>query len=209
MTRTTVVFSPMYYLHNPGRNHPESANRLRAIVNRLEEYRRSGNGNWRFVEAGKASLEDIEQIHCREYIRLVEAVCKSGGGPLDLQDTVASPESFEVALCAVGGALKAVNLVMNRDFENAFALVRPPGHHARRFHACGFCIFNNVAITASYLIRKFLLKRILILDVDAHHGNGTQEAFYETSKVLYVSLHEDPRDFPGTGFADGPGRELV
>ncbi len=124
-----------------------------------------------------------------------------------MQDTVVSPESYEVALYAAGGATKAVDLVMNRKFDNAFALVRPPGHHAGRFRALGFCLFNNVAIAAAFLQRKHGLKRILILDVDAHHGNGTQEAFYETDKVLYMSLHEDPTSFPGTGFMNETGKD--
>jgi acetoin utilization deacetylase AcuC-like enzyme len=105
----------------------------------------------------------------------------------------------------VGGALKAVRLVMEKKFENAFAIVRPPGHHAERFRAFGFCIFNNVAIAAKHLLEKYGLERILILDIDAHHGNGTQKAFYETDKALYMSLHQDPRGFPGTGFIDEIG----
>jgi acetoin utilization deacetylase AcuC-like enzyme len=205
MGKTAVVFSPKYYQHNPGRNHPESVRRLRAIINELKRGRLSSNGNWQFVEPEKARMEDVELIHSREYIKLVAAVCKSGGGLLDSGDTAASPKSFEVALYAVGGTLKAVNLVMEKRFENAFALVRPPGHHAEKFRACGFCIFNNIAIAAEYLLRKFRLERILILDIDAHHGNGTQEAFYATNKVLYISLHQDPRDFPGTGFIDEIG----
>jgi acetoin utilization deacetylase AcuC-like enzyme len=123
-----------------------------------------------------------------------------------LEDTVASPKSFEVALLAVGGTLQAVNVVNKNKFENAFALVRPPGHHAGRFQACGFCIFNNVAIAARYLLERVGLKRILVLDIDAHHGNGTQEIFYETSKVLYVSVHQDPCLFPGTGFIGEVGK---
>jgi acetoin utilization deacetylase AcuC-like enzyme len=104
----------------------------------------------------------------------------------------------------------AVNLVIEKKFKNAFALVRPPGHHAVKFRASGFCIFNNVAIATEYLIKKFRLNRILVLDIDAHHGNGTQEAFYETNKVLYISLHQDPRDFPKKGFIDevGEGKGL-
>ena len=205
MGKTAVVFSPKYYQHNSGRDHPESAQRLRAIVNELKRSELSSSGNWQFVEPEKARIEDVELIHGREYIKLVEAVCKSGGGLLDSGDTTVSPKSFEVALYAVGGTLKAVNLVMEKQFENAFALVRPPGHHAEKFRACGFCIFNNVAIAAEYLLRRLRLKRILILDIDAHHGNGTQEAFYETNRVLYISLHQDPRDFPGTGFIDEIG----
>jgi acetoin utilization deacetylase AcuC-like enzyme len=110
----------------------------------------------------------------------------------------------------VGGALEAVKLVMGEQYENAFALVRPPGHHAERFRALGFCIFNNVAIATECLLRKFKLRRVLIFDIDTHHGNGTQQTFYDTDEVLYISLHEDPREFPATGFIDevGEGRGL-
>lgn len=207
MNRTAVIFSPKYYRHNPGKGHPESAQRLHAIVNELKKGQLSDSDSWRFVEPEKASLTDVGLVHRIEYIKLVEAVCKSGGGLLDLEDTVVSPESFEVALYAVGGALKAVNLTMSRKFHNAFALVRPPGHHASTHRACGFCIFNNTAIAAEYLLEKFKLKRILILDIDAHHGNGIQETFYKTDKVLYISLHENPEGFPGTGFIDELGED--
>jgi len=206
MTRTAVIFSPKYYKHNPGRRHPESARRLGAIMKELKHGALGKSRNWQFVEPRKARVEDVELVHDAEYIRFVEDVCRAGGGLLDLGDTVASPQSFEVALYAVGGTLRAVNLVIKNKFENAFALVRPPGHHAGRFQACGFCIFNNVAIAARYLLERVGLKRILVLDIDAHHGNGTQETFYETSKVLYMSIHQDPRLFPGTGFIDEVGK---
>ena len=206
MNRTGVVFSQIYYRHNPGKNHPESAQRLQAIIHELKHGRLANSKNWQFVDPEKATIEDVELAHGIEYIRLVEAVCKSGGGLLDLQDTEVSPESFDVALHAVGGTLKAVDLVMNGEFENAFALIRPPGHHASKYRACGFCLFNNIAIAAKHLTEHYGLQRVLILDVDAHHGNGTQETFYDTSKVLFVSLHEDPRSFPGTGFVDEVGR---
>jgi acetoin utilization deacetylase AcuC-like enzyme len=205
MNKTAVIFSPKYYQHNTGRDHPESAKRLGAIVNELKRGKLSRSKNWQFVAPEKARIEDVELVHDTEYIRFVDTFCRAGGGFMDLEDTVASPESFEVALYAVGGTLKAVNLVMEKKFENAFALVRPPGHHAEKFRAFGFCIFNNVAIAAKYLLQRFKLQRILILDIDAHHGNGTQETFYETNKVLYISLHQDPRTFPGTGFIDEIG----
>jgi len=206
MSRTAVVFSPIYYRHNPDRGHPESAKRLRTIVNELKKSKLRGVQNWQFVKPEKACLEDLELVHGVEYIELVENVCRSGGDFLDAEgDTVASPKSFEVALYAVGGTLRAVNLVMKEKFQNAFALVRPPGHHAGKYGACGFCIFNNVAIAAEHLVKRFKLNKVLILDIDAHHGNGIQETFYETSKVLYISLHQDPRDFPGTGFTDEIG----
>jgi len=210
MSKSVIVFSPIYYRHNSGRGHPESAKRLHAIINELKKSGLSNNKKLQFVRPEKACTEDVELVHGAEYVRLVEAVCKSGGGLLDLQDTVVSSESFEVALYAVGGALKAVDLVMEKKFENAFALVRPPGHHAGKYRALGFCLFNNVAIAAEHLLREFKLKRVLILDVDAHHGNGTQETFYDRSDVLYISLHEDPSSFPGTGFIDeiGEGKGL-
>ncbi|MDH7476874.1 MAG: histone deacetylase [Candidatus Bathyarchaeota archaeon] len=210
MDKTAVIFSPIYYQHNPGRNHPESARRLSAIITELKKRQLSKSGNWQFVEPEKASIEHIKLIHGIEYIRFVEALCRSGGGLLDSEDTMVSRKSFEVALYAAGGTLKAVNLVMEGKYENAFALVRPPGHHAEKFRAFGFCLFNNVAIAAQYLIKNYGLKRILILDIDAHHGNGTQESFYQTNEVLYISLHQDPLLFPGTGFIDeiGEGKGL-
>jgi acetoin utilization deacetylase AcuC-like enzyme len=205
MYNTAVVFTPKCYQHNPGKSHPESPKRLTAIMNELKRNRLLGSESWQFVYPKKASLGDVKLVHGIEYIRLVEAVCKAGGGLLDLQDTVVSSESFEAALYAVGGTLKAVDLVMTGESRNAFALVRPPGHHAGRFRALGFCIFNNIAIAAEHLLEEYKLQRVAILDIDAHHGNGTQEAFYETSKVLYLSLHEDPSSFPGTGFVEENG----
>jgi acetoin utilization deacetylase AcuC-like enzyme len=206
MGRTAVIFSPIFRKHDPGRNHPESARRVSAAAREIGSVMMQSRNALQFVTPEKASIETVEMVHATEYIRLVDAVCRAGGGPLDSRDTVTSPESYEVALYAVGGMLKAVNLIMKGEFENAFALVRPPGHHAERFRALGFCIFNNVAIAAQYLIEQFDLSKVLILDVDAHHGNGTQQKFYETDRVLYVSLHEDPTDFPGTGFMNEVGK---
>ncbi|MGB9675865.1 MAG: histone deacetylase family protein [Candidatus Bathyarchaeales archaeon] len=205
MTRTAVIFSPKYYRHNTGRGHPESARRIRAIINELKNGAISKSRNWQFVEPERASFGKVQLVHDSDYIRFVRNFCKSGGGLLDSGDTVVSSESFDAAVYAVGGALKAVDLVMAGQFENAFALVRPPGHHAGKFSAAGFCIFNNVAVATQHLLRDFDLNRVLILDIDAHHGNGTQEIFYGTDEVLYISLHEDPRSFPGTGFVDEIG----
>jgi acetoin utilization deacetylase AcuC-like enzyme len=205
VTKTTVVFSPKYLRHNPGRDHPESARRLAAIVAELRKAPFSRRQTWKFVSPAKASIEQIGMVHDLEYVVYVKTLCKSGGGLLDAGDTRVSAASFDVALHAVGGALTAVDYVMQGQSDNAFALVRPPGHHATRSFGLGFCIFNNVAIAAEHLLREFKLERVLVLDIDSHHGNGTQSIFYETDKVLYVSLHEDPRDFPGTGFSDEVG----
>jgi acetoin utilization deacetylase AcuC-like enzyme len=157
------------------------------------------------VNPKPASKQDLELVHETDYIELVQRTCEAGGGLLDLSDTVVSRESFNVALLAAGGVLDAVNLVNKGKARNAFALVRPPGHHAGPYYALGFCLFNNVAIAANYLTNRAGMQHVAILDIDAHHGNGTQEIFYNTNRVLYVSLHEDPRGFPGTGFEDEIG----
>jgi len=210
MTETAVVFTPKYLDHKTGLGHPESPARLRVIMRKLNKSGLLETGKFSLVEPEPASVEDVELVHESDYIQLVQRVCASGGGLLDLGDTIVSSESFEVALLAVGGAMKAVDLVMGGKFRNAFALVRPPGHHAGPYYALGFCIFNNTAVAATHLLRHFNLDRVLILDIDAHHGNGTQEVFYDSDRVLYVSLHQDPTEFPGTGFVDevGEGKGL-
>jgi acetoin utilization deacetylase AcuC-like enzyme len=210
MKKTAVLFTPKYLDHKTGLGHPESPARLRVI---MKELKRSGllkTGKCSLVEPEVATIEEVKLVHESDHIKLVKRVCASGGGLLDLGDTVVSPESFNVALLAAGGALKAVELVMAEKFQNAFALVRPPGHHAGPYYAMGFCVFNNVAIATVHLLRNLNLDRVLILDVDAHHGNGTQEIFYGDDRVLYISLHQDPTDFPGTGFVDevGEGKGL-
>ena len=207
MSRTAVLYTPKYLNHNPGPNHPESPKRLEAI---MEELNRSGlleTGKCSLIEPKRARIDDLKLVHESDYIQLVEGYCASGGGLLDLGDTTVSPKSFETALFAVGGALEAVSLVMDERFENAFALVRPPGHHAGPYYAMGFCLFNNIAVAATHLLKEYRLDRVLIVDIDAHHGNGTQEIFYDTNKVLYISLHQDPTGFPGTGFTDETGNE--
>ena len=206
MPKTAVLYTPKYLNHNAGPHHPESPKRLKAI---MKELNRSGlfeTGRCSLIEPKRASIDDLKLIHKSDYIQLVEKCSASGGGLLDLGDTTVSPKSFETALFAVGGALEAVNLVMAGRFKKAFALVRPPGHHAGPYYAMGFCIFNNVAIAATHLLKQFNIQRVLILDIDAHHGNGTQEIFYATNRVLYISLHQDPTGFPGTGFTDETGK---
>ena len=205
-TKTAVIFSPIYFQHETGKGHPESAKRLYAILEELKKDKLSKCRKWQFVKPRRASIKNVELVHDIEYIRHVESLCKTGGGMLDAEDTVASRQSYETALYAVGGSLTAVDLVMGKYYQNAFVLVRPPGHHASKFRAKGFCIFNNVAIAARYLLEKYHFRRILILDMDAHSGDGTQEVFYDTNEVLYISLHEDPTSFPGAGFVDEIGK---
>ncbi len=205
MTNTAIVFTPKYFGYNPGFDHPESPGRLKAIMKELNGSGLLRAGRCELVEPYPARVEDVQLAHELGYIELVKRYCRLGGGILDLGDTIVCRESYDVALMAVGGALKAVDLVMGGRFQNAFALVRPPGHHAGFDYAMGFCVFNNVAVATAYLLRRFGLNRIAILDADAHHGNGTQEIFYNTNKVLYASLHQDPRVFPGTGFMEETG----
>lgn len=202
---TAIVYSPKFLEHDPGPDHPETARRLKVIIDELSLSGLLRNGKCEFVEPKPASNQDLELVHQSEYIRLVEQTCASGGGILDLGDTVVSPKSCEAATLAVGALIDSVNMVTDGRAKNAFGLVRPPGHHAGAYYALGFCLFNNIAVAATYLLHRRNYERVLILDIDAHHGNGTQEIFYNTNKVLYISVHEDPRGFPGTGFADEVG----
>jgi len=199
--RTAIIYSQKYLEHETGSDHPERPQRLTAIMNGI---RKSKLVECRekivFIKPSPASLEDLQLVHTQGYIEKVKLICEGEGGLID-EETPVSKESFEVAKLAAGGAIKAVREVISGNFDNAFVLSRPPGHHAGSNYSLGFCIFNNVALAAKYLIVNQSVKRILILDVDAHHGNGTQEIFYNTSNVLYVSVHEDPTEFPRTGFA--------
>ena len=142
-------------------------------------------------------------MHSADYISRIERKAQAGGGWLDA-DTVMSPASFQTALYAAGGVVKASKLVMGREIDNAFALVRPPGHHARQRNAMGFCLFNNIAIAAKHLMKEYQLERIIIVDFDVHHGNGTQETFYSDPGVLYFSTHQFPF-YPGTGGIEDTG----
>jgi len=176
----------------------------------MRELNKSGileNERCTLVEPEIASINDLQLVHDSDYIQRIRQFCSCGGGLLDQGDTVVSSESYEVARLAAGGTVKAADLVMAGKFRNAFAFIRPPGHHAGPGYPMGFCVFNNVAVAASHLLEKFSLDRVLILDIDAHHGNGTQEIFYRSNRVLYVSLHEDPTEFPLTGFADEVGED--
>ena len=150
-----------------------------------------------------ATIEELEAVHAREYISRIKSQSEKGGGWLDA-DTVTCPRSYEVALYAAGGLLAAVEAVMKKEADTAFALIRPPGHHATRSRAMGFCIFNNVAIAAKFALANFNLNRVLIVDFDVHHGNGTQDAFYSDPSVLYFSTHQYPF-YPGTGWMDETG----
>ena len=195
-----LVYDPIYLEHDTG-DHVENSRRLVDAISYLKE---TGiKEKLISLPARPASLEELEMIHAPEYISHVNSKAENGGGWLD-PDTVMSLKSYEAALYATGGLLVAVEGVMKKEVDNAFAVVRPPGHHAVQSRAMGFCIFNNVAIAAKFALSKFSLKRILIADFDVHHGNGTQDAFYGDPKVLYFSIHQYPF-YPGTGWMDETG----
>lgn len=200
---TAIVYSPKYLEHNPGYWHPERPERLQVIVKSLQ-----GAGLWepkvKIIEPRPAALEDVKLAHDEEYISLIERLSKSRAS-LDV-DTPLQANTFELSLLAAGGAITAGEKVMSEEATNAFALVRPPGHHASRSVGGGFCYFNNLAIMIKKLKQEFEIKRIFILDFDAHHGNGTQDIFYEDPEVLFMSIHQNGRTlYPGTGFVDEIG----
>lgn len=191
--------------HRTEPRHPESPSRLRVIMRELNKSGILKNERCSLIEPETAHINDLQRVHDADYIQQIKQFCSCGGGLLDQKDTVVSGGSYEVAGLAVGGAVKAADVVMAGKYRNAFAFVRPPGHHAGLDYPMGFCVFNNVAVAAAHLLEEWGIDRVLVLDIDAHHGNGTQEAFYGNSRVLYVSLHEDPVEFPLTGFADEVG----
>jgi acetoin utilization deacetylase AcuC-like enzyme len=193
------VYDPVYLEHDTGQ-HPENATRLEAIMSRLEES--SLKKRLAHIAPRPATIEEVALVHHEEYIAYVQAVAKKGGGWLD-PDTVVSPGSYKAALYAAGGLIRATEVVMGEG-GSAYALVRPPGHHATATQAMGFCLFNNVAIAARYALSKLNLGQVAIIDFDVHHGNGTQDAFYDDPKVLYVSTHEFPL-YPGTGSLEETG----
>ncbi len=189
-----LVYDPIYLEHDTG-NHVENSQRLVAMMSHLEET--GTKEKLTLISPRPASVEELAMVHTPEYISQIESKAEKGGGWLD-PDTVICPASYEVALYAAGGVLTAVEAVMQNEVDSVFALVRPPGHHATHNRAMGFCIFNNIAIAAKCALAKFNISRVLIVDFDVHHGNGTQDTFYADPKVLYFSTHEYPF-YPGTG----------
>jgi len=201
---TGLVYDDIYLKHKTGSGHPESSQRLTAIISRLKK--KLSDDDLQLIQPKPFStvLEWLTTIHSPEYVERVKKSCQNGVEYMDSIDTPISSETYEVAVMAVGGVLSAIDGVMNGEIRNAFCAVRPPGHHALRNKAMGFCIFNNVAIGAKYIQKKYGLSKVLIVDWDVHHGNGTQDAFYNDPTVLYFSTHRSPF-YPGTGYADEKG----
>ncbi|ULA64901.1 MAG: putative deacetylase [Nitrospira sp.] len=203
MGKTGLVYDPRYLEHDMGMGHPESPNRLRAIVQRLEQ---SGTmAQLTRIEPHMAEDEWIIQVHTAAYLAsLKQRAPASGLVSLD-PDTSMSPGSFTAAYLAAGGALAGIDAIMNKQVDHAFCAVRPPGHHAESGRAMGFCLLNNVAIAARYAQKKHGLSRILIVDWDVHHGNGTQHSFEDDPSILFFSTHQFPH-YPGTGRESERGR---
>ncbi len=199
--KSAIIYSDHFLHHDPGSGHPESPERLKSIIRYLKNNPQFKN--LEFIEPKPASINHIRDVHSEKYIQKVIEICEKGGGNLD-PDTVVSRESFHVALMAAGAGITAGDMIMEGKLRNAFCALRPPGHHAEFDRGMGFCIFNNVAITAKYLQKKYGIEKIMIIDWDVHHGNGTQHIFEEDDSVFYFSIHQFPH-YPMTGKADERG----
>jgi acetoin utilization deacetylase AcuC-like enzyme len=199
---TTLLYThPDCLAHDPGAHHPESPDRLRAVLAALSAEEFAGLER---REAPRAALDAIALVHDRAYVEaLLEAVPASGHAALD-PDTILSPHSGEAALRAAGAVCAAVDAVLAGEAHNAFCAVRPPGHHAEPDHAMGFCLFNSVAIGARHAQRHPGIERVAVVDFDVHHGNGTQDMFEMDANLFYASTHQSPL-YPGTGASSETG----
>jgi acetoin utilization deacetylase AcuC-like enzyme len=200
MVPSSVVIDREFLKHDPGRFHPERPERLQTLLNLAFQL---DTKKFRILPPKAALRADIESCHDGTYIELVESTSKSNQYALD-GDTITCRDSFGVGLLAVGGFLRLLDSIAGGESANGLALVRPPGHHALKSRAMGFCLFNTVAIGAHHVRRCYGAKRVLIMDWDVHHGNGTQDAFYDDPSVLYISTHQYPY-YPGTGAIDETG----
>ena len=200
---TTCIFTANSSIqHDTGPGHPECSERIPSIINGLKRIQ-SKDLIWKDV--GSFDEKYIKLTHSEKYLEKInQSFPKKGLDFLD-GDTIVSKGSKKAAYDAVSSIINAIDAVMNKEFNNAFCVVRPPGHHAEKEQAMGFCIFNNVAVGATYLLEKYKLNKVAIIDFDVHHGNGTQDIFYNEKKVLYISSHQFPF-YPGTGSEDETGK---
>jgi acetoin utilization deacetylase AcuC-like enzyme len=200
--KTGLITSDTYQNHNTGDGHPEKIDRVTAVI---DNFKKLDNKNLIWKKPSKFDRVLLEITHNSDYINFVEkSFPKKGLSFLD-GDTIVSPGSKDATLDAVGSIISAIDGVQNKDFKNAFCAVRPPGHHAEKNKAMGFCIYNNVAVGANYLINKYKLNKVAIIDFDVHHGNGTQDIFYDNEKVVYISTHQYPY-YPGSGTEKEKGK---
>ena len=201
--KTCIITTNTYSKHDTGPGHPEKADRVTVIIEHLKKIQ-SKNLIWK--KPKKFDLKYLEYAHDKNYLdSVVKSFPEQGLNFLD-GDTIVSPGSKDATKDAVGSILAAIDGVMNKDFKNAFCAVRPPGHHAEKKKAMGFCVYNNIAVGAYYLLEKYNLSKVAIIDFDVHHGNGTQNIFYNNSNVLYISSHQYPY-YPGSGAANDKGNK--
>ena len=200
--KTGLVTSDTYQNHNTGEGHPEKIDRVTAVI---DNFKKIDNKELIWKKPAKFDQSFLINTHSSEYIDLVSKSFPENGLAFLDGDTVVSPGSKEATKDAVGSIITAIDGVQQKEFKNAFCAVRPPGHHAEKDKAMGFCIYNNVAVGANYLIEKYKYNKIAIIDFDVHHGNGTQDIFYDNEKVLYISTHQYPY-YPGSGSEQEKGK---
>jgi len=193
--KTGLITSNTYQNHNTGDGHPEKVDRVSVII---ENFKKINNKNIVWKKPSIVKKKILEITHSPDYIKFVQNSFPEKGLSFLDGDTIISPGSKEAIVDAVGSIITAIDGVQNKEFHNAFCAVRPPGHHAERNKAMGFCIYNNIAVGAHYLLEKYKFNKVAIIDFDVHHGNGTQDIFYDNEKVLYISTHQYPY-YPGTG----------
>ena len=201
MSKTIILKDERCIDHITAPGHPESPQRLKSIYNMLKQ--NDMKGRFKEVAPRMATKEEISLNHDLKYIDMIENTAGRSFTSLD-GDTNTSAGSWDAALLAVGAVLDGVDMIMEQKADNGFALVRPPGHHAEASRAMGFCLFNNIAVGAHYLLKKHDVKKVFIIDWDIHHGNGTQNSFYSNPDVFYFSTHQYPY-YPGTGAEDERG----
>ena len=193
--KTGLVTSDTYQNHNTGEGHPEKIDRVTAVI---DNFKKIDNKELIWKKPAKFDQSFLINTHSSKYIDLVNKSFPENGLAFLDGDTVVSPGSKEATKDAVGSIITAIDGVQQKEYKNAFCAVRPPGHHAEKDKAMGFCIYNNVAVGANYLIEKYKYNKVAIIDFDVHHGNGTQDIFYDNEKVLYISTHQYPY-YPGSG----------
>ena len=200
--KTGLITSDTYQNHNTGEGHPEKIDRVTAVI---ENFKKLDNKNLVWKKPSNFEQSILIKTHTKDYIKQVNLSFPQSGLKFLDGDTVVSPGSKDATKDAVGSIISAIDGVEKKEFKNAFCCVRPPGHHAEKEKAMGFCIFNNVAVGANYLIDKYKYKKIAIIDFDVHHGNGTQDIFYNDKNVLYISTHQYPY-YPGSGSEEENGK---
>ena len=200
--KTGLITSDTYQNHNTGNGHPEKIDRVTVVI---DNFKKLDNKNLIWKKPSKFDESFLISTHSSKYINKVNRSFPQDGLAFLDGDTVVSPGSKQATKDAVGSIIAAIDGVQNKEFKNAFCAVRPPGHHAEKNKAMGFCIYNNVAVGANYLIEKYKYNKVAIIDFDVHHGNGTQDIFYNNEKVLYISTHQYPY-YPGSGSEKEKGK---